>query len=213
MSRISTDNGMTWSEDRVFEDRLGWLPRNVPITLRSGELLLPLSGRVGESYGSFLLKTSDNGTTWEPSGVIQGGSQPTVVERSDGSLFVMMRRRRRITQSESTDGGRTWSDAKQSELKNPDAGIAMTRLRNGHLVLVFNDSAMARTPLSIVRSIDEGKTWETPMKLEANPGEYSYPSVIQTSDGKIHVTYTYRRYAIKHVELDEGWLTHLDRPN
>lgn len=213
MHRISTDDGMTWGEDRVFEDRLGWLPRNVPITLKSGELALPLSGRVGQTDGSFLLKTGDNGTTWERSGVIQGGSQPTVVERSDGSLFVMMRKRGRIAQSESSDGGRTWSEAKQSELKNPDAGIAMTRLRNGHLILVFNDSPMARTPLSIARSTDEGKTWETPMKLEANPGEYSYPCVIQSSDGKIHVTYTYRRYAIKHVELDEGWLTHLDRPN
>ncbi len=213
MSRISTDNGMTWSEDRVFEDRLGWLPRNAPITLKSGELVLPLSGRVGEMQGSFLLKSSDNGKTWERSGVIQGGSQPTVVERSDGSLFVMMRRGPRIMQSESADGGRTWSDAKQSELNNPDAGIAMTRLRNDHLILVFNDSTVARTPLSIVRSTDEGKTWERPMELEANPGEYSYPCVIQTSDGEIHVTYTYRRYSIKHVELDEGWLTHLDRPN
>jgi len=213
MYRVSTDHGKTWSEDRVFQDRLGWLPRNVPIKLSSGELALPLSGRVGETSGSFLLKTSDNGTTWERSGVIQGGSQPTVVERSDGSLFVMMRRQGRITQSESSDGGRTWSEAKRSELNNPDAGIAMTRLRNGHLVLVFNDSPVARTPLSIVRSTDEGKTWQMPMKLEANPGEYSYPCVIQTSDGKIHVTYTYRRYAIKHVELDERWFTHLDRPN
>ena len=213
MYRVSTDNGMKWSEDRLFEDRLGSLPRNVPITLKSGELVLPLSGRVGETYGSFLLKTSDNGMTWERSGVIQGGSQPTVVERGDGSLFVMMRKRGRIMQSESSDGGRSWSEASESELNNPDAGIAMTRLHNGHLILVFNDSPIARTPLSIVRSTDEGRTWETPMKLEANPGEYSYPCVIQTSDGKIHITYTYRRYAIKHVELDEGWLTHLDRPN
>ncbi len=213
MYRVSTDNGVTWSDDRLFHDELGWLPRNVPITLRNGDLVVPLSGRVSGTYGSFLLKTSDNGVTWERSGVIPGASQPTVIERNDGSLLVMMRKRPRIMQSESHDGGRTWSEPSRSELNNPDAGIAMARLRNGHLVLVFNDSAVARTPLSIARSTDEGRTWETPRKLESNPGEYSYPCVIQTSDGNIHVTYTYRRYAIKHVEFDENWLTHFDRPN
>jgi len=213
MYRLSTDNGMTWSDDGVLHDELGWLPRNAPITLRSGELVLPLSGRAGGVRGSFLLKTSDHGTTWERSGVIPGASQPTVIERSDGSLFVMMRKRPRIMQSQSHDGGRTWSEPQRSDLNNPDAGIAMARLRNGHVVLVFNDSATGRTPLSIARSTDEGRTWETPLELESNPGEYSYPCVIQTSDGTIHVTYTYRRYAIKHVEFDEDWLTRFDRPN
>ena len=89
----------------------------------------------------------------------------------------------------------------------------MTRLQNGHFVLVFNDSSRGRTPLSIVRSLDEGKTWETPLKLESNPGEYSYPCIIQSADGKIHVTYTFRRYAIKHVELNEDWLVGMRRPN
>jgi len=96
---------------------------------------------------------------------------------------------------------------------DPDAGITMTRLANGHAVVVFNDSELHRTPLSIARSLDEGRTWETPLHLESNPGEYSYPCVNQTSDGKIHVTYTYRRYAIKHVEFNEDWLVHIERPN
>ena len=89
----------------------------------------------------------------------------------------------------------------------------MTRLANGHLVVVFNDTDTARTPLSIARSVDEGRSWETPLQLESNPGEYSYPCVTQTRDGKIHITYTYRRYSIKHVELNEDWLTHMERPN
>ena len=54
--------------------------------------------------------------------------------------------------------------------------------------VVFNDSQTQRTPLSVARSLDEGRTWETPLHLESNPGEYSYPCVIQTGDGKIHVT-------------------------
>jgi len=87
----------------------------------------------------------------------------------------------------------------------------MTRLKNGHLVLVYNDSQTSRTPLSIVRSVDEGKTWEKPQQLESNPGEYSYPCVIQAADEKIHITYTFRRWAIKHVELNEAWLYQFER--
>lgn len=115
--------------------------------------------------------------------------------------------------TESHDGGLTWSDPEPTQLRCPGAGIAMTRLKNGHLVLVFNDSEDRRTPLSIALSRDEGKTWETPLELESNPGEYSYPSVMQTEDGIIHIVYTFRRYTIKHVEMNEDWLIHSERPN
>lgn len=211
--RISEDHGVTWGGDQEISGSFGSLPRNAPITLQSGALALPLTGHVEGTRGSFLLKTSDNGATWERSGVIAGGSQPTIVQRSDGSLLAFMRREPRIVRSESHDEGRTWTPPEKTDFKNPDAGIAMTRLANGHLLLVFNDTETERTPLSIARSVDEGATWEEPLKLEANPGEYSYPCIIQSSDGRIHVTYTYRRYSIKHVEMDEAWLTHLERPN
>ncbi len=89
----------------------------------------------------------------------------------------------------------------------------MTRLANGHLVLVYNPTSNDRTPLSIARSVDEGRSWEKPLKLESNLGEYSYPSIIQSADGRMHVTYTDRRYAIKHVELNEDWLIHVERPD
>ena len=65
MARTSSDNGLSWSEDRVLAEQLGWLPRNVPITMASGELLLPLSGKVGDKSGSFFMKTGDNGKTWQ----------------------------------------------------------------------------------------------------------------------------------------------------
>ena len=209
MHRVSGDHGVTWSLDRVFEDSFGELPRNVPVLLPDGSLLLPM----GAPGGSFFLKTTDHGKTWARSSTIAGGGQPTLARLPDGSLMALMRKAPRILQSESRDGGLIWTTAKPTPLRNPDAGIAMTHLRNGHLVLVFNDSETARTPLNIARSVDGGGTWERPLALEASPGEYSYPSVIQSSDGRIHVTYTFRRYAIKHVEVDEGWLARLERPN
>lgn len=203
--RISDDHGATWSQDEPFVGGLMEGLRNVPITLRDGDLLLPLDHGFARARG--------HDQTWRHLDGPADGIQPTVIERADGSLLTLLRKGPRILQSESHDGGRTWSAPAPTTLRNPGAGIAMTRLRNGHLILVFNDSESERTPLSIVRSLDEGRTWETPLVLESNPGEYSYPCVIQTSDGRIHVTYTCRRYAIKHVELDENWLVHLKRPN
>jgi predicted neuraminidase/peroxiredoxin len=205
MYRVSKDNGHHWSKDALFLGGIMESLRNKPIRLANGELLLPL----GHSFAG----TTDRGRTWEHLGRVSAGSQPTVIQRADGSLLTLLRKGPRILQSESHDGGRSWSPATATDLKNPDAGIAMTRLKNGHLLLVFNDSETARTPLCIARSLDEGRTWERPLMLESNPGEYSYPCVIQTSDGRIHITYTFRRYTIKHAELNEDWLIHLQRPN
>lgn len=214
MYRTSSDHGMTWTKDAEFLDaRLRAVPRNPPLKRANGDLVLPVEAIDGEVEGSTFLLGSQGGDTWRQGEFTAGGSQPAVVERQDGSLFALMRIAPRITQIESRDGGQTWSKAVPSVLRNPDSGISMTRLANGHLVVVFNDSELARTPLSIARSLDEGRTWETPLHLESNPGEYSYPCVIESGDGRIHITYTFRRYSIKHVELNEDWLVHFERPN
>jgi predicted neuraminidase/peroxiredoxin len=218
--RISNDDGYTWTEDKLFGKEFGvkdgWGLRNVPTRLSTGELCLPMSGLKdqGDDLKScYVLKTKDNGKMWETSSLYRGGSQPTVIERDDGSLFVVMRGKPIIKQTISKDGGKTWSQAEESVLPNPNAGIALCKLKNGHVVLIFNNTNKDRSPLNIVRSLDGGRTWQTPLTLEPNPGEYSYPCIIQTKDGRIHITYTYRRYTIKHVEMNENWLVHLKRPN
>lgn len=214
LARYSTDNGVTWSKDTDFVDnKLLAVPRNPPVLTSSGDLVLPLEAVVDGVEGSIFLIGEEGGKRWRQGGFTPGGSQPAVIERSDKSLFALMRKAPRLTQIESRDGGDHWTDAVASTLRNPDSGITMTRLANGHLVVIFNDTDTLRTPLSIARSIDEGRSWEPPLQLESNPGEYSYPCVIQTRDEKVHITYTYRRYSIKHVELNEDWLTHMERPN
>jgi peroxiredoxin len=212
--RTSADDGVTWSDDQpMFAETMWCVPRNPPITLGNGTLLLPVEGLQGEVEGSYFLTHKPGAMSWERAGFTDGGSQPAVIERRDGSLLAMLRHARFLTRIESRDAGQTWSKAEATPLQNPDAGITMTKLANGHLLLVYNDSQTKRTPLSIVRSLDEGKSWEKPLSLECNPGEYSYPCIIQAADGKIHVTYTFRRYAIKHVEFNEDWLTQFERPD
>ena len=72
-------------------------------------------------------------------------------------------------------------------------------------------SIKRRSMVFLVSDFISAPGWERPLNLESNPGEYSYPCIIQSSEGKIHLTYTFRRYAIKHVELNEDWLVHFER--
>ncbi|MBI2431589.1 MAG: exo-alpha-sialidase [Candidatus Hydrogenedentes bacterium] len=202
----SEDSGLTWSKEEEVHLEVGGI-RNAPFTLRSGVLMVPMS-----NPPSFLA-TRDGGATWERTGAMDAGGQPTAIERSDGSLLCYLRAAPYILQSESQDGGKTWSPTKPSTLPCPGAGMAMCRLQNGHLVLVYNSNPLQRTPLSVALSTDDGATWSGPVHLESNPGEYAYPCVIETSDGRIHASYTFLRLVIKHAEFDERWIQLLGRSN
>jgi predicted neuraminidase len=84
---------------------------------------------------------------------------------------------------------------------NPNSGIDAVTLKDGRHVIVYNPVKKGRSPISVAISSD-GKTWKDVATLENEPGEeFSYPAVIQTNDGKIHITYTWKRKRIKHVIL------------
>ena len=58
-----------------------------------------------------------------------------------------------------------------------------------------------------IRVSADGKTWQAALALDDTPGrEFSYPAVIQTSDGRVHVTYTDGRERVRHVVLDPAKL-------
>ena len=216
--RVSKDNGKMWSADQKFPmDTAGWLPRNLAIHLADGTTVVPISDERNERDTSFVLITKDSGAHWTRSSVMPNsqsqGEQPAVTQRKDGSLLAFLRTKPRLLQTESTDGGASWSPAKATSLKNPDAAIGVCTLKDGTLVLVWNNSETSRSQLHIARSVDNGKTWGDPLLLESNPGEYSYPSIMQTPDGKIQIIYTYRRFSIKHVEINENWLVKMNRSN
>lgn len=112
----------------------------------------------------------------------------------------------RLAQCFSHDGGETWSEVTLSDMPNNNSGIDALTLRDGRHVLVYNDSNVEgrRTPLSVAIS-DDGEHWTKLLDLETDDlGEYSYPSVIQASDGRLWVLYTWRRllpaYAIIDIE-------------
>jgi predicted neuraminidase len=106
----------------------------------------------------------------------------------------------------SSDNGATWSELAPTSLPNPNAGIDAVTLSDGQQLIVYNHATTGRTPLNVAISRD-GKTWRQVLALETAPGEYSYPAVIQSTDGLVHITYTWKRQRIKHVVLDPTKLT------
>ena len=86
-------------------------------------------------------------------------------------------------------------------LPNPNSGIDAVTLSDGLQLLVYNHTPRGRSPLNVAVSRD-GKNWQAAAVLEDQPGEYSYPAVIQTPDGLVHVTYTWKRQRVRHVVLD-----------
>jgi predicted neuraminidase len=82
------------------------------------------------------------------------------------------------------------------------AGIDAVRLRDGRLVLVYNHTLRGRDAIHLAVSPDEGETWGDPFVLEDGQGEFSYPAVITAADGRVHVTYTWRRTHIRHLVID-----------
>jgi predicted neuraminidase len=213
--RTSTDEGQTWSEVTYLPGGLLGPIRCKPITLSDGAILAGTSVEAYQTYTAWMERSTDGGKTWTIhgplvfDGVRKGLIQPTIWETTDGRVRALMRSTRAIgaiTESTSYDGGRTWGPVTKTSLPNPDAGIDAVKLARGRVALVFNDSPTARTPLNLAFSEDDGKSWGTHYVLENEPGEYSYPAVIQGSDGKLHITYTWKRLRIKHVVINPGEL-------
>jgi hypothetical protein len=98
------------------------------------------------------------------------------------------------------------------DLPNPNSGTDAVTLKDGRHVLVYNHTTVRpdgkngpRSPLNVAVSSD-GRKWQAALVLEDEPREYSYPAIIQTRDGLVHITYTWRRQTIRHVVLDPGKL-------
>lgn len=213
MLTTSDDQGRTWSlPRRLPEDILGPV-KNKPIQLPNGDLLCPSSSE-HDGWRVHFERTSDLGQTWEHIGPINDGTrqsaiQPSLLTYTDGRLQMLSRSRQgTILQSWSSDGGWTWSALTETLLPNPNAGLDAVTLADGRQLLVYNHTTIEqgkwggpRSPLNVAVS-DDGVTWQAALVLEDEPGEYSYPAVIQAADGLVHVTYTWKRTRIKHVVID-----------
>ena len=209
----SDDNGKTWSKPERLPDGFMGPVKNKPVMLNNGTLLCP-SSTERNGWNAQIERTDDTCRTWTKTMIKPGEKkfsaiQPTILFHSDNKLQILCRTREGyLSDSWSEDYGKTWTPLAATILPNPNSGIDAVTLSNGTQLLVYNPTTITpdgrggpRTPLCIALSSD-GKNWKDVVTLETEPGEYSYPAVIQTSDGRVHITYTWKRKLIKHVVIE-----------
>jgi predicted neuraminidase len=196
---------------------------NKPTVLSTGEWMLPVSldQRVGTqpadwaNFGPFqglfpeldpvrganVFVSTDQGATWQRRGGVAFPNpdwhEHMVVERRDGSLWMLARTTTGIMQSTSTDGGRTWAEPTEPPgIRQPVARFHIRRLASGKLLLVKHgdriDAHEGRVKLSAWLSDDDGATWQGGLVLDERKG-VSYPDGFQAPDGTIFISYDRNR--------------------
>ncbi len=207
--RTSADTGKTWSKPQMLPAGFYGPVRAKPIQLADGTILAGTSVESHRNWTPYVDRSDDDGKTWRRSNSFEvpekfGQIQPTLFVAKDGRVIALMRSRnpRAVCRAESKDGGVTFTPAEPTELPNPSSGIDAVKTREGDVFLVYNPTTLTRSPLSLARSTDDGKTWKKVADLETEPGEFSYPAMIESTAGTLEITYTWKRTHIRHVSID-----------
>lgn len=188
----------TWSKPRRITDGIMMCK---PVVLSTGQWLLPVSTWRKTDDSARVIESSDLGKTWTLRGACHVPEQDRqfdehmIVERQDGSLWMLVRTNYGIGESVSLDRGKTWPVLKPSSIAHPSARFFITRLQSGNLLLVKQgpiDQKIGRSHLTAYLSKNDGADWVGGLLLDERSG-VSYPDGQQTSDGKIHVIYDYSR--------------------
>lgn len=217
--KSSRDEGRTWGESQRLTLNhflnLSSLVRNKPIYAEDGRVGLPVYHEMATKFPQILwFRPGPEGTVEDykvrslssASGLIQ----PSLVSLGDDRVLMILRDgtgQHAVHTALSEDNGWTWTEARASNLPNPNAAMDAVRLDDGRILLVYNHSTDVRENLSLAISADEGQTWEQRAVLEEEADrEFSYPQVTKAEDGRIHITYTWRRERIRHVAFNTAWL-------
>ncbi len=213
MMMTSDDAGKSWSKPtRLPEGILGPI-KNKAVQLANGDILAPTSTENG-GWRVHFERTSDLGKTWTATEAVNDTKtieaiQPSILFHGNNRLQAVGRTKQaRIFDIWSEDGGKTWGPMSLTDLPNPNSGIDAVTLKDGRQLLVYNHNPApkGRSPLNVAISND-GKNWQAALVLETDPEhQYSYPAVIQSSDGLVHITYTWRRERIKYACIDPNKL-------
>jgi predicted neuraminidase len=222
--KYSRDHAQTWTDSDILTFEKGMMVRSQPVSLAGGDFLLPIyhetgndKEAVGAESASLFARYHQSTKSWSFSNKVHsriGNIQPSVVQLNERDLLAFCRRGGGygpladgfIVATESHDGGTTWSRGTDTSFPNPNAAIDLIKLKNGHLVLIYNDNNQGeRNPLTLRVSTDNGKTWPAVRNIVDNSAdEAAYPYIIQAADGRIHGVYTSQhRTVINHFTLQE----------
>ncbi len=152
-------------------------------------------------------KSSGLAEAWTRIGPVNDGTeigaiQPSILFLGGERLMAVGRtRQQKVFSVSSSDNGATWGAMTLLDLPNPNSGTDAVTLQDGRHVMVYNHTPKGRSPLNVGVSSD-GITWTNALTLEDEKGEFSYPAVIQGSDGLLYITYTWTRTNVRFVVLD-----------
>lgn len=217
----SADGGQTWSRSERLVTSPFWnlstLVRTPPLALADdvgggGGFGLPIYHEFAAKRAEWL-RLDAAGRVLDKARIpaSQKALQPAVAVLDARRAVAMMRDAgpaNRIRLSVTADAGQTWQDARPTPLPNPNAAIALLRLADGRLLLAWNPQAANRNKLALSTSSDEGTSWSAPRLVENAAGgeEFSYPALLQSRDGTLHLAYTWQRKTIKHLAFSPAWL-------
>ena len=214
---MSEDEGLTWTRARRLTLspflNLSELVKNAPVPLSNGGWAVPIYHEFIATFPEVLwLRGRDGDLVATKSRMSAGwyGYQPGVLPLDADRALALLRdddEDKTIAIARSQDAGRAWSPPEPVDLPNPDSGLGAIRLTDGRLLLAFNDSRQGRENLRLATSNDEGRTWARIATVAEEPGaDFSYPFLLQTSTGDVHMVYTWKRTAIRHVVFNMAWL-------
>jgi predicted neuraminidase len=225
--RWSDDEGKTWSRAEHLPAGIYGPIRAKPLVRPDGAIVSGTSVESYHSWAAWIERSIDNGKSWAKIGPIglpdsrvskeaspsssdpfdwsdtYGIIQPSVVGLGADKLRLYARSTRQIGKvciADSQDGGLHWTAARPIDVPNPNSGIDAVALRDGRVVLAYNNTSKGRTPLNLAVSAD-GEHFRMFQTLEDQPGEYSYPALIQGREGDLHITYTWNRKRIRYVRV------------
>ncbi len=210
MMMTSTDHGKTWSKPARLPDGILGPIKNRPVEFADGTLLCG-SSTEHDGWRVHFEWTRDLGASWEKTPPINDGKafgviQPGLLKSGDSTVIALMRSTKGSIYTTGTQTrGRAWSAPEPTSLPNPNSGLDAITLRDSRYLVVYNHTPRGRSPLNVAVS-KNGRDWQGALVLESEPGEYSYPALIQSGDGLVHITYTWKRQRIKHVVVDPSRL-------
>lgn len=211
MLMTSTDSGRTWSTPRRLPEGMLGPIKNKPVQLANGDILCA-SSTEDHGWQVHFERTTAAIDRWEKTAPLNDGRelgaiQPSILFQKGGRLQAVGRtEQERIFEIWSEDGGKTWGQMTLTSLPNPNSGLDAVTLKDGRQLLVYNHTSRDRSPLNVAVSVD-GKHWLAALILEDEPqAEFSYPAVIQSRDGLVHITYSWKRRRIKHVVVEPSRL-------
>lgn len=217
--KTSEDEGRTWSAARrlVLSPffNISELVRNPPVPIAPAGWAIPIYHEMAGKYPE-LLELSEGPLPgewrWAKRRIAGGRSwiQPAIAVTGPQTALAAFRScgpDRRMAVAHTKDAGRTWSPPAPTGLPNPDAAVGMVSLAADKLLAAYNDSTGGREKLALALSRDQGATWRRVALVESEPGsEFSYPSLLAGREGKVHLSYTWKRARIKHFAFNLAWL-------